>query len=237
MRAAGFIARNPGMWLPSLLPLVLNIALFSLMYWMIFSMLPGWLDQWLPHQEGWLWAVLYYVVLVLVVILALTAGVYLFSSVGRILAAPFLEILTRKTEELATGSPAPEGPAWLSSIARVAWQETVKLFIYAGVLLALMLLSLIMPLVGGGPSAVLAWLVTVFFLAMEFLDYPLERRGLSLGQKAKATWDTTPGWLGFGCAVFVLGIVPVLNMVMLPLSAVGGTLFFLDLQTQDQSIR
>lgn len=227
--------RHPGMWLPSLLPLILNIVLFSAMYWMIFSMLPGWLDQWLPQHEGWFWAVLYYVVLVLVVILALTAGVYLFSAVGRILAAPFLEILTRKTEEVATGVAAPEGPNWLASIARVAWQESLKLVIYAGMLLGLMLLSIIMPLVGGGPSAILAWLVTVFFLAMEFLDYPLERRGLSLGQKAKAVWDTTPGWLGFGGAVFVIGIVPFVNIVMLPLSAVGGTLFYLDLSVQNQS--
>lgn len=234
LRAAGFIMRHPGLWLPSLLPLLLNIALFSAMYWMIFSMLPGWLDQWLPQQQGWLWAVLYYVVLVLVVILALTAGVYLFSAVGRILAAPFLEILTRKTEEAATGAPAPEGPGWLASIARVAWQESLKLVIYAGLLLALMLLSLIMPLVGGGPSAILAWLVTVFFLAMEFMDYPLERRGLGLREKAAAVWDTTPGWLGFGGSVFALGIVPLVNILLLPLAAVGGTLFFLELRVAPQ---
>jgi CysZ protein len=34
--------------------------------------------------------------------------------------------------------------------------------------------------------------------------------------------------LGFGLAVFALGVVPVVNLALLPLAAVGGTLLYLE---------
>lgn len=36
------------------------------------------------------------------------------------------------------------------------------------------------------------------------------------------------GWLGFGSAVLVIGLVPVVNFALLPLAAMGGTLLYLE---------
>ena len=63
-------------------------------------------------------------------------------------------------------------------------------------------------------------------MAVDFLDYPLEQRGLSL--KAKLAFVGRMGLtgIGFGATVLIMGIVPLINLALLPLAAVGGTLLF-----------
>ena len=100
--------------------------------------------------------------------------------------------------------------------------------IYLAVMLPLLLINFI-PGVGAAVYAVLAWLFTAYFLALEFMDYPLDRRGLSLGAKVAATCGAW-GWAGWaiGSAVLVMGLVPVVNFALLPLAAMGGTLLYLE---------
>ena len=103
----------------------------------------------------------------------------------------------------------------------------MRLLIYLAVMLPLLLINLI-PGLGGAVYAVAAWLVTAYFLALEFLDYPLDRRGLSLKEKSRYVRSLGLGWLGFGSAVLVIGLVPVVNFTLLPLAAMGGTLVYLE---------
>ena len=83
-------------------------------------------------------------------------------------------------------------------------------------------------------AAGLAFLVTCFFLAVDFLDYPLERRGLSLRAKLAFVGRMGLTGIGFGATVLAMGIVPLLNLALLPLAAVGGTLLFWD-RAHDES--
>ena len=65
----------------------------------------------------------------------------------------------------------------------------------------------------------------------EFVGLPLARQLVGYRRRWGVVWDNR--WLaaGFGSAVAVLFIVPGLNLVLLPLAAVGGTLLYCDLKT------
>ncbi len=229
LRAFGFIRRQRGLWWLALLPFLINLALFSFLIWLGYTYLGAWLEGLLPAGSGWWWQALAYLLMVLLALALLALGVYLFAVVGAIVAAPFLEMLTVKTERLAPGMP-PGAPPMDSGIMRDIWrvikQSLMRLALFGLIMLPLLLLNLI-PGLGGLIYSGLAWLVTSFFLALEFIDYPLDRRGLSLGQKMAYVRSMGWGWLGFGSAVLVMGLVPVLNFALLSLAAVGGTLLYL----------
>lgn len=228
LKALGFVISHPRLWWLTLTPFLINLGLFVLFFWLTYTRFDQWVRSILPVGEGWWWQMLLYFLIVLVVLLLLIVQVYLFTVIGRIIAAPFLELLTRKVESLA--GPLVDPPAeisFLQSIWRVMIQESKRVLIYIGVMIPLLALNLI-PGLGNLLYTALAWLVTSFFLASEFLDYPLERRGYSLNSKLRYTRSLGLTGISFGTSVFILGVLPILNLALLPLAAVGGTLLFLE---------
>lgn len=227
-KALGFLASHPRLWWPAITPFFINLGLFIIFFWLTYTRFEGWVRALLPVGEGWWWQALFYLLLVVAVLLLLIVEVYLFAVVGRIVAAPFLEILTRRVESLAKPqAPQPPEMGIWQSMKRALAQESKRVLLYLAIMLPLLLLNLI-PGLGSLLYGGLAWLITSFFLAGEFLDFPLERRGYSLGAKMRYTFRLGATSLFFGAAVFFLGLVPVLNLALLPLAAVGGTLLFLE---------
>lgn len=230
LRALGFLWDHKRLWPLAAAPFFLNLVLFVLAFWLSYTYLGDWVRGLLSGDGGWWWAALLYLLLVLMVLALLVVQIYFFAVVGSMLSAPFLELLTRRTETLVPGMP-PGAPWAESGLAREVWrvlrQSLMRLLIYLAVMLPLLLLTFI-PGVGGVVYAGLAWLFTAYFLALEFMDYPLDRRGLSLKEKSRYVRGMGLGWLGFGSAVLVLGLVPVVNFALLPLAAVGGTLLYLE---------
>lgn len=227
-RAISFLVANKGLWLLALAPFLLNILLFGLALWFGVFSFQRWIQTWLPTDDSWWWSLLYYLLFVLVVLAFLGLLVYLFVIVGRILAAPFLELLTRRTEAIVLGrAQNPEAFGFWEGILRVFFQETKKMVIYLLIMAGLLVFHLV-PVLGSVFYTVLAFLVTCFFLCLEFLDFPLERRGLSLKAKMAYAWRLKIGGLFFGASIMAGFLIPVLNMAFLPAAAIGGTLYYLE---------
>lgn len=230
LTALAFIWRHTQLWWLAFLPFIINLALFAVFFWFSYTHLGQWVRGLLPAGQGWWWQALIYLLLVLLFLALLALEVYLFAVVGRVVCEPFLELLTRRTERLVPDAPlgAPaHSTGLLRDLLRVVRQSILRLLLFLAVMLPLLLVNLL-PGLGGLIYAALAWLVTSFFLALEFMDYPLDRRGLGLRQKLAYVRGMGLGWLGFGSAALVLGLVPLVNFALLPLAAVGGTLLYLE---------
>ncbi len=230
LSGAPFLWRHPGLWPWALAPFLVNLGLFALFFWLGYGPFRRLLQWALGQFAGWWWAALVYLLLALVLLLLLIMTVYAFSLVGSILAAPFLEQLTMGVERRLAPGGLPSEPFRLTGIPReilrVAGQAVKRLALFLALQIALLLINLL-PVMGPALYAALAWLVTAFFLALEFMDYPLDRRKLTLTAKLAYIWRLGPAWLGFGAGVMVLGLIPVLNIALLPLAAVGATRLFL----------
>ncbi|MBI3890910.1 MAG: EI24 domain-containing protein [Candidatus Wallbacteria bacterium] len=181
------------------------------------------------HLATWLqWAftlVLWPAALVAYTVLAS----FVFTALANLIAGPFNERLSERTEEMVTGKAESSVLTFRQAFGRLgkSFVMQLKKILFFVLLQVLILGTYLIPLFGPIVHAVLAAVVTIWFLASEFLDYPMERREISYRMRLYFAWTHRWEVLGFGIAVAFWLAVPVLGFTALPVSVVGGTLLYL----------
>ena len=158
--------------------------------------------------------------------------VYVLSS---LVALPFNERLSEHVEIDALGDTSESitvgrvvGDIWLSLSHSIAAG-----LVWIAMMLFALLVNLI-PVVGPIVYIVLAWAITATFLAREVIDSSLSRHRLSFREKVTVVRKHYAVLLGLGGAVAMVLWVPLFNFIMMPISVVGGTLFYCDLVRDGQ---
>jgi CysZ protein len=82
------------------------------------------------------------------------------------------------------------------------------------------------PVAGQVLALLLGWALGMLLVCLDAFDPPLERRKLSFRRKLGVVRANGAFCLGFGAPAAVLTGVPFLNLLMLPLVMVAGTLFY-----------
>ncbi|HEX2572251.1 MAG TPA: EI24 domain-containing protein [Polyangia bacterium] len=172
--------------------------------------------------------VLYFFLMAFVGVAVLYFGLVTVASLA---AGPFCGLLAERVEALATGEPGPKQSlgAMAAEVVRGVVHALARTGLYLAVTLPLTVVTLLLPPLG--PLVVVVQFgVTGMFLAYDFLDYPLGRRGYGFGRKWSYIEQHRAEALGFGVAVALLLLVPFVNLVVPPLAAVGATLLFVHLE-------
>jgi CysZ protein len=99
------------------------------------------------------------------------------------------------------------------------------------VLLLFLLIVFFIPVVGKVFYLVFGNIVTMLFLAYDNLDYPLARRRLPFAAKWRFIFRHGASCLGFGAGALVWVIIPFLNFIVIPLTVVGATIVFCEIET------
>ena len=164
--------------------------------------------------------------------IALALALLVAALVSSLVAAPFNDALSEAVEELETGKGGP--PLSLAGIARDVARtlrvELGKLGIYAGVMVPLFVVSLLVPGVGQAIYTVFGVLFTLTYFAIDYVDWPASRRGLGLDARLALLREHKSTMLGFGAGVWVLLLIPIVNLFFMPAAVAGGTRLFLDLE-------
>ena len=220
------IITRPGIRAYVVVPLLINVVLFSaLIYfgaaWLTdfaTTMLPEWLDF------------LAWVLVPLFIVSALMAGFYVFNVVANLIAAPFNGLLADAVERHLTGrAPASEDGGWrmfVKGLVPSVVAEFRKLWYVAIRSLPPLLLFLI-------PGInVLAWLVWMllgaWMLAVTYVDYPMSNHGVSFDALRQRLWARRFLSLGFGGAAMAALTVPVLNFLVIPCAVAGATAMWVE---------
>jgi CysZ protein len=88
--------------------------------------------------------------------------------------------------------------------------------------------ALCVPIVGPPlAAAISAWVV-----GLEYLDCALARKRYTLTQKISFIWANKARSMGLGLAAYGLLLVPLVNLLVIPLVAAGATRVFLDCETK-----
>jgi uncharacterized protein involved in cysteine biosynthesis len=141
------------------------------------------------------------------------------------LSAPFADRLSAKVEALELGA-ADEG-----GLGRMAKEVTVGVW-HAVARVTLLLagyLVLAPALLIPGAWPILAFLWTATWSSFEWLDLPMARHLQGFSEVRAALRSVRPLGLGFGAVLGALFLVPLANLVVIPLGAVAGTLLYCDL--------
>lgn len=236
LRAAGFIMRHASLWPFCIAPLLINIAVVVFFWIWLGELGREWLNQNFPGN-GWWSEALRYLMIGIVFVLRLIAVLIAFVAVGNIASVPFNDFLSERTEKL-TGGPMPDRPfhfwSFLREVGLLGLQELKRLGIYIPIMAGLMVLSFFPPLT---PLTIPAqFAVSAWFLSLEYIAYPLERRGsVMLKQKVNFLRENLPLGLGFGLVMTAMGLVPLVNFFFIPIGVVAGTLLFTDVARGKQT--
>jgi uncharacterized protein involved in cysteine biosynthesis len=222
-RAVPIIVGSGRMILLSLLPFVLCLVIYVGVFVAVLS-LTGKAADAIVQPGTTLRDVLHTLLEIAFPLVFLIVAVFTYTLACFAVAAPLYEWLSAAVERRMTGEVAEEPFSLRTILVDVARGVGHGLVVLAAELLVLIFGLLAVPV-----TTVLAVMATAVLLSLEFMDYPMERRRMSL--HTKAAFVRRHGWEMMGLGLPMLGALalPVIGAACLPIGVVGGTLLFLEL--------
>jgi CysZ protein len=231
---ARFMMKHPRLWSLALIPIIINAVVLTIFFWISLKYFSGWLDNLLPQSQEWYWIILTYLLMVLLSIVLLLAIVFTFTVTANILASPFNDSLSAQTELLTRGGvDTPFSIRLALKEAGRTIKEEIKKAVFYLLVVALLLLLNLVPLLGSVVYSLLFSLFTMLWLGLSFLDYSLARKGYRFGDKIKYARRNIRSVFGYGLGVFIGLLIPVFNLLFIPVAVVGGTLLYVSLGDLD----
>ncbi|ELX8379543.1 sulfate transporter CysZ [Providencia vermicola] len=222
------LVTRPGIKRFVILPLLANIILLGGAFWWLYSKLGGWIDQIMGYVPSWLqW--LDYLIWPIAVISILLIFTYFFSTVANIIAAPFNGWLAEKLESELTGIPAPDGGIIdvAKDVPRMVKREFVRIGYYLPRAIGLLILFFI-PGIGQTVAPVLWFLFGAWMMSIQYCDYPFDNHRVSFNDMKQALAKDRMNNIQFGGAVSVLMMIPIVNLLIMPVAVCGATLMWVD---------
>jgi len=237
-RAGKFIKNHPVLLKYIIVPFLINLVILSLaVYWGL-SFFNSIVVHYIPQGEAWYWVMLSYFLWIFAVLMTMILVFFGFTVTGAIIASPFNDILSEKTEEILTGIPDEEPfifKVFLTDAMQTVMEESKKIFIFV----VLMLLLLPLNLIPGGTLlySILSVLLTVFFLVVEYTGYVFSRKHMSFRDQRRFIFSQKFLMFGFGTGIMGVLAVPFLQFLCIPLGVVGATQLWHDLSKSKESRR
>lgn len=204
-------------------PLLINILVFSLGIWFAWSQFDalmnqmlGWLPSWLSWLEYLLWP--FFAVMIFISVY------YTFTIVANLLASPFNSLLAERVEQKLNGLPIPEFrgyKALAGTIGKTILSELKKVLYMIKWLPVLLIISII-PVVNF--VAPFAWIAYgAWMLSLQYTDYAMGNHELFFKDELNLLRKNRAVALGFGGTLTVLMMIPVVNFFVMPVGVAGGT--------------
>jgi CysZ protein len=211
---------RPGVRLYVFVPLLINALLFAGA--IVFGAgAVGDLSSQLSAQWAWAeWVV--WLLWPLFIAVVLLVGFFFFSVIANLLGAPFNGFLSEAVERSLTGAAPPGSGLTLPGEIAAALRTEAGKFLYFGSRAVPFLLLFLIPFVQ--VVAPFLWvLLGAWMMALEYLEYPLNNHGRLFPEVRTLLRQRRGLALGFGGAVLLLTLIPVLNFVAMPVAVAGAT--------------
>ena len=229
---AGFgLIRQPGLRRFALMPLAINVAVFAGLGWLVSDALAAYLDSlsWLNATPdtwyGWLIDKLRILIWIFAISAMLVFMGYTFTLLANLIAAPFNSLLAEKVERHLRGEPTSQASdsVWqvVKTMPKVMGAELGKLLYLALWMIPILLLYLIPGLNLAAP--LIAFLFSAWMLSLEYVDYPMGNHNYYFRQIRTTMRQHRQLGLGFGSAATVLTMIPLVNLIAMPVAVAGAT--------------
>lgn len=230
LRAVKLFRQQPGLLRYLIIPFLINLLVFSTTVYFGLDLFQGMLETYAPGTEVWYGVILYYLAWMVALLLTTVVVFFAFTVIGNLIASPFNELLSEKTEVYVSGIANGER----FSLSRF-WQESrhalfveIKKMTVFVVGMALLFGINFIPGIGSLIYAVLAPAFTLFFLVIEYMAFVLMRKQLSFAEQRRYIFKRPILMLGYACGVFIVLAIPFVQFFSIPLAVVGATLLWCD---------
>lgn len=199
-----------------LIPLFINIVLYSCAFVLGYHSVSAIIQQLLPNWLSWLNWVFWPLFFISFFII----GFFTFTLLANLIAAPYYSQLSAQVLRLISDQP--------QTITEQAWHvvffgELRRLAYLLAWMLPLLVLFLI-PVVN--LIAPIIWSGFAFWaVSMEFMAYPLENSGLTFVEQKEFMQQTRWSGFCFGCLIGICLTLPVINLFIGQAAVIGATIY------------
>lgn len=219
------LIREPKIRLYVVVPLLINIALFTAGIWCFALGLDYVMDRFLPDWLDWLRFVLW----PLFMLAALVIVFYVFTILANLIASPFNGFLAAAVERHLTGRSDEIPFSWAAlgrEIGRTVHAEIRKLIYFLLWALPCLLLFIVPGVNLIAPP--LWFLFGAWMMAIEYVDCPLGNHGRPFPAVKSYLRERRKLALGFGSTVMALTMIPIVNFIAMPVGVAAATALYID---------
>ena len=221
------ILTQPGIRPFVVIPLLLNVFIFSILFFFSYHLVEGWINYLVSHLPEWLEFISWIFWIVFALLFLLVSG-YSFNLIAAFIAAPFNGLLAEKVEQNISGETPDTDTGIKEIMALIPYtlkRETMKLAYYLPRLIGLFIITAVPVLQIASPVVWFAF--GAWMLAIQYIDYPMDNHKIdfdTLKQKIKSKPMVT---LGFGAATIFAFTIPIVNFLVMPAAVAGATLLWI----------
>jgi CysZ protein len=171
--------------------------------------------------------------LAVVLFLAALILAFLFSQ---LLSAPIYTRMAAETRHLYTGIPVQPMGGMYADVVLPILSQAQKIALYLVPQIPLLLLNLI-PVVGSILYLSVNAIFTMFWIALDYFDYPLdtESNPLTIRDRIRYIVEHLPMTSGFSAMMLLILSIPLVNLLILPVGVIGATLLYCDVKKAESS--
>lgn len=236
LKRAGEMAREKAILPWVLVPTLFNLLLFGSLYYLAGSSLSAWISSWSAAGFTGFWSFLEpavdfligaAVLLLWVLLLALFASV--FTIAVQLVAAPFMGLLAERIDQRLTGTPLPDESV-AGMVVRTLRRELRKTWDWLWRTLLVLLVVLVVSLIPvvNVLASVIWFLWSGWLLGIQYIDYGADTRQVSFVEMKRRLRQQRWLVLGFGCAVLALTMIPLVNLVIMPVAVIAGVMIWVE---------
>lgn len=228
---------EPGVKRFVVIPLLINIVLYGVIFGYTLSKFDEWIDALLFDWLSWIkWLLMPFLIALLLLILS-----YTFVMMANILGSPFHALLAEEVEirirrergETIAEQPFQWGVCFRSMFAGLT--RTLGKLLYTIPRLVGVLIISFIPVVN-----IIAPVIWVIFgswmYALEYWDWAAENNQTHLKESVAEMKGYKIELFGFGLSVYVLALIPLINLVIIPIAVAGGVELWLDKHPASKSM-
>ncbi len=220
------------------IPLLINIILFSALTYYSLLYFPIMLDTVITYLQlpdwGIIFAIIRWIMLPLFIVFAMITFFFTFTFIATLISDPFNGALSKAVEKHITGRRVKSpSESIFKTVIGFFGEKLEKLWYYFKWIILLIIISFI-PVINI-ISPILWFLFSAWIAALEYADPVLSNHGYSVPEQRKLLAKKLMLTLGFGISVIVAMFIPIINFFVMPAAVAGATQMWLQ-QFDDASV-
>jgi len=229
---------QPGIKTYVIIPLIINIIIFSIGIYFGFTYFGEYMDRFLDTSNMWSWvaAIVEWIKPLLYVIFGLALLVlifYTFSILANIIAAPFNAILAEATEKHLTGKSIDDTGGLkqvMKELVPTILMELRKLIYMILWSIPFLIMLFVIPIIG----PIIWFLFTAWMMSLEYMDYPMGNHKISFEKQRSLQRKSRMLSLGFGGITMGASMIPIVNFIVMPTAVIAAAIIWVEQYSESE---
>jgi CysZ protein len=242
--AIKMIFKDRTLFLTCVIPIIINTVLYIGLALLLYNYYGDILSMIVKTPDTFLKKILYWISFVFFLLFALMVFILSFNIVGSILLSPFNTVIAKASYKILLSKKSGEAStAWQVSQTdkvpdlghvipkkrfaflkdayssfKLDLKKLIFIFIPLGVLY---IISFFIPFL-----SIIALILSFWAISYQYMDYIMEEKQIKTTERVKILFKNPVYSLAFGFVVSLAVSIPLIGLVILPSSVVGGTMLF-----------